>query len=488
MFAIAWEFLTGVYRATDFTDRSIPEWPIHPDRVFQALVAAWAERGSADDEKSALLWLESQGNPDLSVPDVQIPEEPVRVYVPTNDIEPSAGARKRGVFTDSLIGLLPEKRKRKPRYFPHVWVGEQQCALVWRDVLLPSDHRVTLQRVCGEVTRIGHSSSFVRCWIDEQPRPTDWVSTVHKATKGISLRVATPGRLARLVHAYEASQENRRYDGTPKATEVHYRESQCSHDYGDSDFSPRIIVFQKNGGPPLDITKTKLVTETLRKTLIPSAQRVSEQVRQLVSGHQLDGAPLHAPHIAYIPLPYVGTKYADGHLLGVAMVLPRFTTASEEDEIFRAIALSLNNDEQLELLLGSAGVATFAIANSVVLQKTLQVESWVGSSSAWATVTPIVMDNMQNSRRRDPDEWVKQQIGRMCVRVGLPAPSLVQTGQVSPLTGTPAIRGWPPLRRKDESTRRMVHAVCHFHEPVFGPILLGSGRYRGYGMMKPIGT
>ncbi len=47
MLVIAWQYLTGRSVATDFADRQAAEWPPHPDRVFQALVAAWGERGRA---------------------------------------------------------------------------------------------------------------------------------------------------------------------------------------------------------------------------------------------------------------------------------------------------------------------------------------------------------------------------------------------------------------------------------------------------------
>jgi CRISPR-associated protein Csb2 len=485
MFSIAWEFLTGVYRATDFTDRSLPEWPIHPDRVFQALVASWAERGAAEDEKLALIWLESIGNPAIVAPEITTPDEPVRVFVPTNDIEASTVARKRGSFPDSLIALLPDKRKRKPRYFPHVWVGEQTCALVWPNVSI-QEHQDALQRLCAEVTRIGHSSSFVRCWIENDPREFDWVPTVHRSAQGIHLRVPTPGRLERLIHAYAEAQKHKRYEGTPKAVEIRYRKHSNLREHNASSFSPRMIVLSKVSRSPIDITSTLALTDALRKTLIPAAQRVSDRTGQLISGHVEDGSPLNAPHVAYAPLPYVGSKYSDGHIIGLAMILPQMTSPQEEDDILRSIAASMSDNGVIRLLLGRNGTSSFALADGLVLQKTLQPESWVGPASTWASVTPIVMDRMQNARRADPNSWAEIQLRRMFKNIGLPEPHSIQTGPISPVTGTAAIRSWPPMRRKDGTTRRMLHAVCHFRQPVFGPILLGSGRYRGYGLMKPV--
>lgn len=45
---------------------------------------------------------------------------------------------------------------------------------------------------------------------------------------------------------------------------------------------------------------------------------------------------------------------------------------------------------------------------------------------------------------------------------------------------------FPRLRRKDGSERRHTHAILVFDEPVRGPILVGAGRYRGYGFCRPM--
>lgn len=53
---IAWEYLTGYYRATNPASRESAEWPPHPARVFMALAAAWFETGEDAEEEKALRW------------------------------------------------------------------------------------------------------------------------------------------------------------------------------------------------------------------------------------------------------------------------------------------------------------------------------------------------------------------------------------------------------------------------------------------------
>ncbi|NQT14361.1 MAG: type I-U CRISPR-associated protein Cas5/Cas6, partial [Planctomycetes bacterium] len=46
--------------------------------------------------------------------------------------------------------------------------------------------------------------------------------------------------------------------------------------------------------------------------------------------------------------------------------------------------------------------------------------------------------------------------------------------------------GFPSYPAKGRNASRpQVHVWLRFAEPVVGPILLGAGRYRGYGLFKP---
>jgi len=57
---------------------------------------------------------------------------------------------------------------------------------------------------------------------------------------------------------------------------------------------------------------------------------------------------------------------------------------------------------------------------------------------------------------------------------------------VSAHLGAPASHQFPRLARKDGSECRHTHAILIFDRPVVGPVLLGAGRYRGYGLCRPL--
>ena len=67
MLVLQWEYLLGSAVASQWNDRQSPEWPPHPDRVFQALVAAWGGTGCQQGGAAALRWLESQPAPGMCV-------------------------------------------------------------------------------------------------------------------------------------------------------------------------------------------------------------------------------------------------------------------------------------------------------------------------------------------------------------------------------------------------------------------------------------
>ena len=74
-----------------------------------------------------------------------------------------------------------------------------------------------------------------------------------------------------------------------------------------------------------------------------------------------------------------------------------------------------------------------------------------------------------------------------CSHIGLSRPLKVLLHPVSLVEGVPHAREFPQLTRKRDGGRQMhAHAVVIFDEPVAGPVLLGAGRFRGYGLCRPM--
>ena len=74
-----------------------------------------------------------------------------------------------------------------------------------------------------------------------------------------------------------------------------------------------------------------------------------------------------------------------------------------------------------------------------------------------------------------------------CRWAGLPAPSSVEIELGSPARGVPPLRRFHPYRRAaGRVTRPTVHVRLDFGRDVAGPVLIGAGRYLGYGLCRPL--
>ena len=115
----------------------------------------------------------------------------------------------------------------------------------------------------------------------------------------------------------------------------------------------------------------------------------------------------------------------------------------------------------------------------------LRSETWTQPARRWATVTPIVFD--RHPKGRNKETQAERTVAEACERIGLPRPVNVVLSQVSLHISVPHSRAFPAMRRKSGDGRlQHSHAVLAFAEPVGGPVILGAGRYRGYGMCRPV--
>src|SRR6185437_14126064 len=161
MFTIAVDLLSRRYTATQFNDRSQPEWPPHPARLFSAMTAAWADDDEPDPlERSALQWLEEQPPPVITCTEARH-RAVVTHFVPVND--PIA------------VKVLPENRGRQGRTYPTVVPDEPEFWFTWPAAEPSDQHLAALDRVLSRVGRIGHSSTLVACRCESSAPPPAWV-------------------------------------------------------------------------------------------------------------------------------------------------------------------------------------------------------------------------------------------------------------------------------------------------------------------------
>lgn len=85
------------------------------------------------------------------------------------------------------------------------------------------------------------------------------------------------------------------------------------------------------GGETPDWRAAAVVSKALRDALMCGYKETIGETRipSIVSGHNPDGTPFGAPHLAMAPLTFLGSQYADGRVFGFELIPPpkrRFST------------------------------------------------------------------------------------------------------------------------------------------------------------------
>ena len=249
-------------------------------------------------------------------------------------------------------------------------------------------------------------------------------------------------------------------------------------------FDPRLIVLGIKG-KRVSLPATLKLTAALRGLLMRECPE--QPPPEWFSGHCHNGTPTTEPHLALIPLPFVGSEHADGRIMGLALVLPTGLDQQEAGQclepFLRDAATGLSREHRL------FDSQWFECAIEMETRerppKNLAPNSWTTVSSVWASVTPVVLNRHFDGK----DKWERaaESIKDACLHIGLPRPREVLLHPVSLVEGVPHAREYPQFARKNGGGRRSHnHAVIVFDEPVLGPVIVGAGRFRGYGLCRPM--
>lgn len=425
---------------------------------------------------------------------------------------------------DSAEALLPDGRVKKERYFPSVTLTEAEVCgsstesstepvglvsgvdgpataakrlpavvYAWDDGP-PAEVSQALDELLARVTRLGHSSSLVSCRLhDDAP-----VATHIPGNGAEMLRWVRPGQLA----ALEA--EHRRHQAIrPRSLPfrgVRYREIVPDGDDSAEAVIPTTagdwIVFELRPPRSRPMTRTVELTRVLRQSVL---SHVSDPPPEGVSGHRRDGRPTTAPHIAFLALPNVGHQHGDGRIMGMAISLPDGLDVAARNAILRGVGAweSKRGDRSMQLQMGRNGTVEMRRGQPPVALVSLHRTVWARPSRWWASATPVALPaHPGNLRKADPvaraKAWARAEeaVARSCEHVGLPRPRDVRVSFVSHLTGARPAGDFPIFKQgrpeHGEVVRRLVHVAVEFAEKVHGPLMLGSGRFLGLGLMRPV--
>jgi CRISPR-associated protein Csb2 len=495
------EYLSGVSFAAIGPDSEAPDWPPQPDRIFSALVASWAARGEKEEERRALEWLEMLSVPRLLASEAE-PRTSVVVFVPPND--------SRSDKQKNAKGVLPALRSRQPRRFPAARPHDPVIRLCWPDAEPDEAVLSALQDLAHDTAYIGHSASLTRCRFLSEPCANK-LAVAKTPRRGVY-----KGRLEELRQAYarfekSADKKDRPRNGAyaPPAPKANAERTNL---FGEG---KRWLFLEHVAGDMPDIRACALVAKTLRDALLSGYQRIDlgNKIPEVISGHTADGAPTRAPHLAIIPLAFAGFPYADGHVMGFALVPPSgsaiLSPSRQEDtsetRVFHKVLrrlTSLHKDGGRILTVSSKEGTPSDRAFSVDLRLTFEPPPnkrsfdptlYTAPKQVFATLTPIVLDRHLKEKGPARQEETVELIKAACRNIGLPEPEAVVVDKHSAIEGAPAAYPsgksprWMNWRLPSSLvSRRLTHAVIRFAEPVDGPVMLGAGRFVGLGLCRPL--
>ena len=453
-FELVVELARDVFDAGWYDDESRPEWPPHPARVFGAMVSV----AETDEDRDALRWLESQ--------------DPPRVEAGRSL---SADRRAGYVVTNQMVGGThyqgqPARQAKGPRTWCRTVPADPTVVVCWTADPPPAMLE-RLDSLARRVPYLGRSTSPAllrfRAAPDEQATNPDRL--VWRPAEGGRdlLGVPRPGYLDELVMAFDEGESawtvNRssvRYstDAEPPTEEAALRGA-----YGEL----MSVGFPR--GVRLDAQLTLQLTKQLRRALVS----VLDGGPAALHGHTDSKEPHH--QVCVCALPFVDFPHADGHLMGLALAMPRDLVPEDRAEILRALVAV---DELRVAGLGAIPL-TREVASSERRSTTLDPGHWTRASTEWVTAIPMVSDRFLRGGERVAE------VARACSHVGLPEPEEIEVSENPLLDGAPTIKARHRVRRRGDVVRPAWHVRLRFDKPGEGPIVLGHLRHYGLGLCLP---
>lgn len=545
MFAIEVNFLTGRYVASAHHDRNQAEWPPHPARLFSALVATWADAEPPDQaERRGLEWIEAQSPPSIAAPKA-VQRRVVTHFVPVNDarivsqsqyerraqtiaaLEGQIAEARRGSQTKRLrtlesrltkardvssvvsaVGNTPVRsavdimppgwlstsgnvRTGQARNYPSVGLADPRVTYIWESD--PTRDLVeTIDGLCSRLTRLGHSSSLVSCRVvGERPTPT-----FVPGAAGTVLRSVRSGQLDALEREYGKHQASR--PRNLPFTPVSYRAITS----GGSEEPPArpdtagdwLVFGFRRGSKRYPSTVAVGVASALRGAVLHYA---TDPIPEGLSGHRKTGHPSTEPHVAFLPLPWVGNDHSDGRLMGVAVAMPRSLDAGSRRATLRSVGCWEQVQDPLILNLGRRGRLKMDRITGASPLVTLRPSVWRRAARRWVSTTPIALPThpgrlSSGTAASRTKAWARAEraVVDSCRHVGLPVPTDVAVSLAPLIAGARPAPDFPAFRQPGTGgrliARRLVHAAITFENPMVGPLVLGAGRYLGLGLMRPM--
>ncbi len=459
------------------------EWPPSPARLFQALVAA-THRGAhgllhSDVRDRALEWLESCPPPTIFATATEPARELITGYVPNNDDGESKDFRDHVKTAKSLrLHPLPSECRVTYRW---EFAAEGDSA----------HHADVVSAMASLVTYLGRTVDLVyaRGDVHAQPHVDDlgerrlWQP---REVPGGEWLAPSTGFLDWCKRRFPRSVSDVPPDFT-NSRQVKYSDAHAS-----SDEVPNALfeLFRPDGSlmrfDPRHLREAAGMMRYVFSRWLEANPRMQkhygeDRVARLLLGHRRadrDG-PSQGGHFGIVPLASMNADFtADGDIRRV-LVLGWGINNEEDRELFGDLTRGIDGKELMD---HGRSVGFLRVARPDTQRRTLAFWSTLAGQPAktWRTVSAIILTGHPRRGRS-----LEVCLARALTQQGI---SLESIESVAAFSG-PLVPKCPAAREFRVadylSTTRRIHAEIIFRKPITGPLVVGRGRFAGFGIMLP---
>ena len=465
MLAVSVELLHGTFRgdpdgAANTGRLSRGEWPPAPSRLFAALVAADGTREKCRITDGAeLAWFER-----LPPPVIRAHPQPWHQVLQPRYVALHSGSATKSTHQEYVgrTGALIRPGVRVTPRHPHLVYS-------WDVESPPAATLDALRRRAARVGYLGASDSPVRLRVMTQTsEPVAAKDAFIPDPRGNALiNVSAPGDLDVLDCIYDAWCEFGgavgRLHYPALRHEVPYRPPRSAAP------SPAgAVVAWLRLGASVSGRRVSAITALFKEAVLSKHQSIHGEPPPVLHGHGFGASGYELAR--FLALPDVGFPRSRGRIHGLALWMPpasdSVTRRRARDAAFAVARLTGRGVD--------VGVAPRDDMEQPVAANPAR---WSRPARRWATAFPAI-----HERRRALD---LAEIARWCRHAGLPTPVAFRAARTSLAPG--AVDLAPvEVNRLGRPALPYSHVELRFAEPVRGPVVIGAGRQRGFGLCVPV--
>ena len=474
MLAISVEFLHGTFRGdpdgTAVTGGLTQgEWPPSPARLLAALVAADGTRqASRVTDGHELCWLEG-----LPAPVIHAHPEPshqkLRHRYVAEHGESFARKSERGkptkVFTyHEYVGRKSSLQR------PGVRTSLRSPLVVYRwNVKLPAGRTLdSLRHRAARVGYLGTSDSPVRVRVSTtMPHGAVDEAFVPDPSGDIQVSVPRPGDVAVLDRMFDEWTERGASVMRSQFPALLHRVAYRSPGGGNRVDRGEVVAWLRVY-PTVSGRRVAAVTALFKEAVLSLHQRMHGEPPAILHGHGF----MHTGYdlARYLALPDVGHPRSRGRIHGLALWLPPGT---DRMQCLKARDAAI----AMDVLVGRGIETRIEPRGDEERPWAANPRRWRGPSRTWVTAFPVIHERRGVAGLEEAARW--------CLNAGFPEPVAFRSLR-TPLVPGAADLTPVEVNRPGRPALPYSHAKFRFAEPVEGPVVVGAGRQRGFGLCVPV--